>query len=732
MTQIFKVLLVLLFIVNVALGQNQQLDSLQKVLKEDKVHLIADIHRIVDNHFCNFPETSNALISYSQQLSLKFKKRSDYSHSLFMRAKIMYCINAKDRAIIDTLNKAIKLSEPISNYNTLCESYLLIGNVYQNLYEFNASLTCLRKAVHYGEFVNNQTLRGIALHEVGELYLHRSNHDKALKYLYESANFLKTQENSVPLAMVFNSLGLVMSELNKNEEALSFFLKAINTTEKSKHKSHLGIIYNNLGQLYSKRYDFDASTKCYRKGLELNQEYENFVAMAYSFNYLGNDLFAQGKYDKAISYYNEALRYNINKDREVWAEVYMNIGKVHARRGASEKGIRYYKKALKHAKSIETRTIELDLYKLMYEAYERNDDISISLDYLKLFTKLKDSILNIETSFKISELKAAYESDQKESTIKLLTKENEIESNKNEKQKQIIIYGILLVLFFIVLSYLFFRQTQQNKKKQLIIEAQTNKIMNSINYAKKIQDAILTPIDFIRNYLPDSFILYKPKDIVSGDFYWFSHIEDLEIIVAADCTGHGVPGAFMSMIGATLLNKIVNERKITEPCEILNQLNQEVLIALQQKEKNSQSKEGMDITLCAINKEKKTIHYAGAMNSLYLVKNGEVITYKPNLRSIGGMTKKINNEEFKFKQETIHFESGTHIYLISDGYVDQFGGEKHKKYNTKKFKELLSRIHSCNIHEQRTEIEQEFNTWKKDLKQIDDVLVIGIKLESVN
>lgn len=726
MSTLKKVLLTLFLGSTFVIAQNNQLDSLNKVLNDNEVHLIDDIHRIVNQNACLHPDASLKLLEKAQALSNKFTQRGKYANGVYLKAHINYCQNKRDRSLIDTLNKCIRLAEPLSNYEVLCKAYLLLGKVYQNLYNFNSSTTCLKKAVHYGEFMNNKVLLGKAYHELGKLYLHRTNHDKALKYLYQSANVLNDQHDDVATAMTYNSLGQCMDQLDKNEEALQFYLKAINILEKS--KNNLGAVYNNLGKLYSKRYDFEASTKCYRKGLELHQEFENFTGMAFSFNYLGNDLFTQGKYDKAMSYYNEALRYNIDKNKEIWAEVYKNLGKVNIRTNNFSKGISYYKKALKHAKSIETRTIELELYELLYLAYEKSGKVSTSLQYLKLFTTLKDSVLNIETSFKISELQAAYDSEQKENEIELLTKEKEIESTKNRKQRQIIIYAAILMFIFIVLSYLLFQQGKQNRRKKKIIEEQNTKIVNSINYAKKIQDAILAPIETIRAYLPDTFVFYKPKDIVSGDFYWFSHIDGVDIIVAADCTGHGVPGAFMSMIGTTLLNKIVNERKITDPKEILNQLNQEVLIALKQKEQNSKSKEGMDITLCAINKKTKTIQYSGAMNSLYVVKNGQVQVYKPNLRSIGGMTKKLNNAEFTFEQETFQYEEGTSIYMISDGYVDQFGGPNKKKYNTKKFKELLSRIHFSNIHQQRNDVEQEFDSWKGDYAQTDDVLIIGIKL----
>ena len=288
------------------------------------------------------------------------------------------------------------------------------------------------------------------------------------------------------------------------------------------------------------------------------------------------------------------------------------------------------------------------------------------------------------------------------------------------------------------------------KEAEEKIKAKNIQITDSINYAKRIQDSILLSEEEIQKYLPDSFIYFQPRDIVSGDFYWFSahpQTGGAIIIAAIDCTGHGVPGAFMSMIGNMLLNKIVNEKHITDPEEILNRMHIGVLTALQQEKKDAQSQDGMDMALCVIDTENKQIQYAGAMNPLYIIRNNEksllkkgrvssqttnipeLIEIKPDSRSIGGISlKKEINTERKFTTHTIDIQKGTVIYMFTDGYIDQFGGEKNTRFTSSRFKQLLLNNYNLDMQQQKISLSKTMEEWKGDLKQIDDILVMGIRI----
>ena len=267
-------------------------------------------------------------------------------------------------------------------------------------------------------------------------------------------------------------------------------------------------------------------------------------------------------------------------------------------------------------------------------------------------------------------------------------------------------------------------QKVKMKKQRDLVTEQKTKITNSIIYAKRIQSAVLPPNKFVQHLLSEHFILYKPKDIVSGDFYWIKQNEKKTLIAAADCTGHGVPGALMSMLGITFLNEITNKKPNLSAGEILNELRVHIISSLRQTGKVGESRDGMDIALCIIDKDNKIIEYAGANNPLYLIRDNELITYKADRMPIG-MHRKAKDT---FTNHSIDLKKDDRIYIFSDGYVDQFGGDDGRKYLSKNFKQILLDNHQKSFSEQKRILEDNFESWKGNRKQLDDLLVIGFKI----
>ncbi len=260
-----------------------------------------------------------------------------------------------------------------------------------------------------------------------------------------------------------------------------------------------------------------------------------------------------------------------------------------------------------------------------------------------------------------------------------------------------------------------------NKQKK-IIESKNKDITSSIRYAKKIQEAILPSENIIKKYLPKSFVFYKPRDIVSGDFYWFRHVNNVSFIAAVDCTGHGVPGAFMSMIGNTILNKIVPNK--VQPANILNLMRQEVIDTLEQGKESAQ-KDGMDIALCTIDHRTNVLEYAGAFNPLCLFRNDELIEIKADRMPIGSYFGKIDKP---YTNHSIKLEPGDTFYLYSDGFQDQIGGKGDRKYSSKKFKAFLQSISQKDEDTQLQDLENEIADWRGEEEQLDDMLIIGVKV----
>ncbi|HXB10451.1 MAG TPA: SpoIIE family protein phosphatase, partial [Bacteroidia bacterium] len=313
-----------------------------------------------------------------------------------------------------------------------------------------------------------------------------------------------------------------------------------------------------------------------------------------------------------------------------------------------------------------------------------------------------------------------------------------------DKNKQKVIRNSFIAGFALMLALAFFifrgyRQKQKaneiitqqkeevEKQKTLVehqkalVEEKNRDILDSITYAKRLQDAILPPLSIINQYLPQSFVLYKPKDIVAGDFYWLERTADTILIAAADCTGHGVPGALVSVVCSNALNRTVKEFGITEPGKILDKVRELVLETFEKSEDNVQ--DGMDISLCCLNTQTLEIQWSGANNSLWYIQNKELKEVEPNKQPIG----KYYNAT-AFNTHKLNLQKGDALYLFTDGYADQFGGEKGKKFKYKQMQQLIVNNTQLTMAQQKELLNKEFEGWKGNLEQVDDVLVIGIRI----
>jgi serine phosphatase RsbU (regulator of sigma subunit) len=268
------------------------------------------------------------------------------------------------------------------------------------------------------------------------------------------------------------------------------------------------------------------------------------------------------------------------------------------------------------------------------------------------------------------------------------------------------------------------RQKSEIENKNEELEILYKQVTDSIHYAKRIQDAILPTSNTVKQLLNDSFILFKPKDIVSGDFYWIEKKGELVYFAAVDCTGHGVPGAFMSLVGHNILKDILNNTSAKKPAEILDRLREGVVNTLRVDDSGRQAKDGMDMTLCAVNFDTMELQYAAAFNPLYIIRNGELIIHPANKFPIGSFV----GEKTNFDNHTIQLQKGDQIYIFSDGYADQFGGPSGKKFMVGNFRKLLTQVSVFDSQTQKEKLDETLLTWQGGQEQVDDVLVIGVKV----
>jgi serine phosphatase RsbU (regulator of sigma subunit) len=354
---------------------------------------------------------------------------------------------------------------------------------------------------------------------------------------------------------------------------------------------------------------------------------------------------------------------------------------------------------------------ELGNYKTAYDLFEK-------------YKVTEDTLSSKEITAELNTIKTKYDTEKKQKEIELL----KVSANKDKIVKTSLMVGavfLLLVAFLMFNRYRLKEKTNKLLEEQNAIISEKNKdISDSINYAKKIQEAIFPSDTEILKVFPEHFILSLPKDVVSGDFYWFTQSDHLKIFVVADCTGHGVPGAFMSMIGNTLLNQIVIERKILRPDLILNELRKEIIKSLKQGE-DSQSRDGMDLSLICLNSDTNVLQVACANNPVWIIKkDGSLLEIKPDKQPIGYVS--VAPQDFSLN--TVQLQKGDSIYQFSDGYADQFGGEKGKKFKYNQLKELLLNSKNLSMSEQNFLLKNSFEKWKGVLVQIDDVLVTGIRI----
>ncbi|MGZ4056931.1 MAG: PP2C family protein-serine/threonine phosphatase, partial [Bacteroidia bacterium] len=367
--------------------------------------------------------------------------------------------------------------------------------------------------------------------------------------------------------------------------------------------------------------------------------------------------------------------------------------------------------------------------------YELTGDPKKALLYYKKHMHTRDSIVNDEIREEVTKKQLYYEFDKKhlsdsleaQAKQKYLQQEVDNSTRRASLQRNISIISIFSFLIVAVLAFLIYRGLQRNKEANKLIGQKNKEILDSFYYAKKIQAALLPPIDFIREHLPETFILYKPKDIVSGDFYWMYKINPETILIAVgDCTGHGVPGAMVSVVCSNALNRAAKEFGLTDPGRILDKARE--LVIENFSESKSEVKDGMDISLCKIdlrhNDSKHiNVEWAGANNPLWYTIGNCMVEVDPDKQPIG------NAENARpFNTSEITLQKNEMLFLFTDGFADQFGGPRGIKFKYRPFQDTLLEIHKLPVDEQRKELEQVFEKWRGQLEQIDDVCIIGIRL----
>lgn len=516
-----------------------------------------------------------------------------------------------------------------------------------------------------------------------------------------------------------------------NQRAMEFFEKGIDLSEDHQLKRQAQHGWYSLGLVQYNSSEYNDAVKSFEQSMEYARSVRNQEAVARSGIYIGKCFLLKGRNRKSVNALEEALNIALKiDDLDLQKECYALLSKNHKAMGNEAKAAEYENSIALINRDLERKTelnaMEEQISTVKEELQYKGQVLEKVSDSLKgelqtkglVLERVSDSLKEIAEISREQQLKIDLLNVEKELTdVSLKAKEAELENNKLVRNSLII--GLILVGLLGVVVYKGYKDkmkaSEEIHKKQLDIES-------SINYGLRIQQAMLPSKEKFEELLPQSFVLFKPRNVVSGDFYWINELYNEKIAVAAvDCTGHGVPGAFMSMIGSNALDSIVNTY-VDEPDKILHELHRKVFTALKQEETGN--KDGMDMALCVIDPDRDQLHFSGAKNHLIYIKEGEVFQIRGDKHPIGGIRK----VPASFTQHTIDLEGEMYFYLYSDGFVDQFGGPDNMKFMSKRFKTLIEETYQLPMDEQKQKLEEAFTAWKGNHKQTDDVLVIGFKL----
>ena len=627
-----------------------------------------------------------------------------------------------------------------------------VGQIYQ---QYNNDFT---NAVKYSELayekakeensdmqIHYEAWLGYILSNIGE-------HESARKHLLNSIQTAENRKIIKHLPFAYLIYAYELRATNELDKAIANFKTSYEKSKNISDSTYIHVALHEIGNIYSMQGEYNLAVDYHKQALVIREKMYDPAYLMYSYNDIALDYMYLDSTDTALKYYLKAEQMAKNRnDKYILYRVMNGIVTCYSKVNNSEKIAYYLSEMQIIANELKIKSIYSDLYEQLYYYYKSLNRFEDALQFYELAMLYKDSVSSESIQKNLNDLDKKYE------TVK---KDKELIENQSyiKRQKLIIVFTLIGLLVFAVFILIVFWQYRQKKEAFIKLELQNQEILQqkeeiqtqaehleqanfeitnqkniiekshyqitaSINYAKRIQDAILPREEMIQMLFPEHFVFYKPRDIVSGDFYFIKQYQNYLFVTVADCTGHGVPGAFMSMLGFALINELIRKTEIQNPAQLLDELRNQIKTSLQQTGKSYEAKDGMDIAFISVDKETNVLNYAGANNPLFLFRDNELFVYKPNNMPISIFIK-----EEPFTNQSIQLKKDDILYLFSDGYISQFDAKNKDTYKSKRFKELLSNIHQKSLNEQKGILAREFDNWKGNNLQTDDILVIGIKI----
>lgn len=704
---------------------------------------VSTLHRKIGDIYLQKFEIQKAVDAYQKALLLLTNQ-----NDLHALAQTYTKLGTVYRSNLGRATEAIKYYEKSNEiYLNLNDSVQIawnlnrIGNCNIDLGNYSKAYDLYQEALKI--FTDKNDVIGIvaAYNNSGEIFRYQGNYTNALENYLQGLKISRETNDARSMSILYNNIGIIYYEQNLPEVAFEYFNNSLNYGNKINFKEGAVETYIYMGLTEQSKGNIAKALEFLNKSLAISEAIGDWLGNAFALNSIANINFLQNEYKEAEKHFKDALDIaNRVQDRNNKITSLIGLAKVRHATKNSRKAIMNLDEALQIAIEIGVKPKIVNIYELLSTIHENQNKNEKALYYFKKYHNLSDSLENSKVTQQIEVMQDKYISDQREKEFELLRKEKELQSAElDKKQAQIKeqnlkqrVTAIALVLFLISSVFIFIGYNERKKAFKTLefqkheIEAINNDLTSSIQYAKRIQRAVLTSEEYLSNVFSQYFVFYKPKDIVSGDFYWvYQSASTGKIIVAVvDCTGHGVPGAFMSLVGMSLLNEIVMEHKLYETDLILDKMRQGVIKALKQKGAENESLDGMDVSIAIWDKRNAVMQFSGANNPLIVVRKNQLLEFKGDKQPIGYFGK----HQKPFNKTEFELQTNDMVYLFSDGYADQFGGYNNKKFKYSQFKNLLKSIASLSIEEQKLRIEENFQSWKGSFDQLDDICVFGFRV----
>ncbi len=702
---------------------------------------------------------------------------------------IMLMMKGSFSEALENYENSSLIFEKMNDKKGLAFNYNNIGIVHKKQGNYHLAIKDYLKASEIFKEIGDKKSLGGTFHNVGNIQIHLGNFPDALKSHLQSLKVKEEIGDKYDIGASYLSVAIILKHQQNYSEALKYSIKSMEIRKEIEDKdgaANTGLV---IGEIYQQMKNFNEAIKYFQISLKISEELEDSAGIEKALSNIGDIYFYQNNFDEALKYDKRVLKISEKiGDMSQFASTNINIADVYTMQKNYPAARIHFMKGLNLSLESGEKTSVKDCYNGLGELSALEKDFKNAYKFYLLYSTYKDSLYNEAGTKEITEMQTKFETEKKELQIENLNKDNAFKESEIKKQNlQKIAYGSGLILT-LLLSMVIFRGYKQKKTANQIISAQkgevenqkflveeknknleiaylnieekNHEIMDSIRYAKRIQEAILPPKKIVKEYLEKSFILYKPKDIVAGDFYWMTPLPSKKgnpqipvagkeigkptpagdgasvLFAACDCTGHGVPGAFMSILGHNGLNCCVKDFGLSKPAAILDKLCELIDEGFSKSE--IAINDGMDIALCSLEFNGPSgihsmppgdkpvlaiLNYAGAGNSLYHIRGNCLTEFKADKQPIGKYSYRK-----PFTNHIIELQKDDSFYIFTDGFADQFGGPKGKKFKYSQFEKILVTIATEPMEKQREILNETIESWKGELEQIDDICVIGVKI----